>query len=108
MQNRSSVIVIKVILGDQEYELNTFRGEYRNLMMLIFDKLYTDDFGECKGIGRCGTCLIEILESENKLSEPERNENTTLIKTGVTNPDIRLACQLMVDESLNSLKIKLC
>ncbi len=57
-------IFIKVLIGDEELQLETYTHEYRNLMMLLFDKIYLEDFGECKGMGRCGTCMIEIVESE--------------------------------------------
>ena len=45
--------------------VETYTGEYRNLMALITDKIYVEDFGECKGMGRCGTCVIEIIKTEN-------------------------------------------
>ena len=56
-------IHITVMYEGEAYELDTYEGEYRNLMMLIFDSLYTEEFGECKGMGRCGTCLVEVLSS---------------------------------------------
>lgn len=45
------------------YYLNTFIFDYRSLMSLIFDTIITDDFGDCKGTRRCGTCLVEILNN---------------------------------------------
>lgn len=71
-------------------------------MVLINEKIFVEDFGECKGIGRCGTCLVSI-RSENEW-EVERNEASTLAKTGVEGTDWRLSCQIMIDERLeNSL-----
>lgn len=67
-------------------------------MVLINEKIFVEDFGECKGIGRCGTCLVSV-HSENEW-EIERNEASTLAKTGVEGTDWRLSCQIMIDERL--------
>ena len=50
-------------------------------MMLIYDKIRPEDFGECLGMGKCGTCLIEI-EPDIHLNSFNRNEETTLMKAG--------------------------
>ena len=71
---RSKDISMKVIYEAEEFQLATYQGEYRNLMMLLYDKIYIEDFGECKGIGRCGTCMVEIIETKNVLPGLERNE----------------------------------
>ncbi len=76
-------------------------------MMLIFDRLYPDDFGDCLGMGKCGTCLIEILEFRTQPTFLDRNEETTLERQQVTNKNIRLACQILIDENMDGLKIKL-
>jgi len=104
----SDNILIKVIYDDEEHELCTFPGEYRNLMVLIYDKIYTEDFGDCRGMGRCGTCLVEVLECENLLPSLGRNEESTLDKSGI-NPEsnIRLACQIMINKALNGAKFKI-
>jgi len=108
MKLRIKDIHVKVIYGDEEFYLETYTGEYRNLMILLYDKIYIEDFGECKGMGRCGTCMVEITEAKNKLSRPvERNEEATIKKTGVTNPNLRLACQILVNEELHSATIRI-
>lgn len=86
---------------DEKTTVNCYEGEFRNLMVLINEKIYVEDFGECKGIGRCGTCLIEI-KTENELSPMERNEKSTLNKCAVRNKDLRLSCQIMINESLHN------
>ncbi|CAL1519491.1 2Fe-2S iron-sulfur cluster-binding protein [Chitinophaga sp. MM2321] len=100
-------IIIKVLHDGEESELKTHTGEYRNLMMLISDKIYVEDFGECRGIGRCGTCLVEIISSELPLSKLGRNEEATIYKAGIENDNVRLACQILVDHSLNNSTIRL-
>ncbi len=81
------------------------RGEFRNLMVLINEKIYVEDFGECKGIGRCGTCLIEI-ETVQQLPPSGRNEQSTLAKCAVQNRGLRLACQIMIDEGLQDAVVR--
>lgn len=74
-------------------------------MVLVNEKIYVEDFGECKGIGRCGTCLIEI-ETAHPLAPSERNELSTLAKCVVQKPGLRLACQIMIDEGLQGAVVK--
>ncbi len=100
-------IHVTVIYEGDPYELDTYEGEYRNLMMLIFDKIYTEEFGECKGMGRCGTCMVEILSSKHTLGPMERNEASTIKKIITPRKDIRLACQLLINSDLQDIKIKI-
>ena len=108
MVSRPKDIRVKVLLGDEEYMLETYTNEYRNLMMLLYDKIYLEDFGECKGMGRCGTCVVEILKSTNNMSCTVRNEEATLKKTGVANTNTRLSCQIQVNDDLKNAIIRIC
>ena len=75
-------------------------------MMLIYDKLYPDDFGDCRGMGKCGTCLIEILDCKASPTFMDRNEEATRKRHHIYNENIRLACQILIDEQLDGIKIK--
>ena len=99
-------ITIHVIYEDELFTIQTYCGEYRSLMMLIYDKIYTEEFGECKGVGRCGTCLVEILASTTDISTYERNEEITIARTGLTGNNLRLSCQILIDHQINNLKVK--
>ena len=107
MKLKTKDICIKVLTGDEELQLQTYTHEYRNLMMLLFDKIYLEDFGECKGMGKCCTCMIEIIESENEISSLGRNEQASLQKAGMTDSKQRLACQILVSEELHNATIKI-
>ena len=100
-------IVVTVVYDEEEFELTTYTNEYRNLMMLIFDKMYVEDFGECGGMGRCATCVIEILESSVQLPDSDRNENATIKKTGISESNIRLACQIPITPLLHNIKVRI-
>jgi 2Fe-2S ferredoxin len=103
-------IIITVLYEGREVVLHTREGEYRNLMMLLYDRIYIEGFGECRGMGRCGTCLIEMIGpiaggSDADLYLRDRNENTTLLKMGISDRRMRLACQIRIDESLHNVAV---
>src|SRR5687768_14178618 len=101
MQKREKSITIFVRKDNTEHTFYAYPNEYRNLMELLNDKLYIEDFGDCKGVGRCGTCTIKVHSPELCLAEPERNEQITLTRTHINPKHIRLACQLLIDTSIN-------
>jgi 2Fe-2S ferredoxin len=93
---------------EEEYAVDTYTGEYRNLMALIIDKIYIENFGECKGMGRCGTCVVEMMKKESPSVPLERNEEVTIKKTGITNPNCRLSCQILINEELKNSSFRIC
>jgi ferredoxin, 2Fe-2S len=94
-------IVFTVLFGNKKYKIQTYQGEYRNLMQLIADKIFIEDFGECKGMGRCGTCMVTITSWKNREPLKERNEVTTLNKAGNDNKNVRLSCQILITKDLS-------
>lgn len=106
MTIRENNIVFTLVCDDEKFEIETYDGEFRNVMTLINEKIFVNDFGECKGIGRCGTCLIEIDGLDEEAQPIERNERSTLNKCAVQKPNLRLSCQLMINSSLNNCTIR--
>lgn len=102
------LIQFTVLYEGEEFEIKTFNNEYRNLMVLLFDKIYIEEFGDCGGMGRCGTCMVKI-EGLNSERPDERNEKRTLSKMGIdaNESGIRLSCQILVDENLNNRIIEI-
>jgi 2Fe-2S ferredoxin len=100
------LIVIHVAYNGELHELRTYTHEYRSLMMLIYDRIFTEGFGECLGMGKCGTCLIEITAKRMEPTAYERNGDVNLKRTGRSGENIRLACQLMIDEKMDGLAVK--
>ena len=90
-----------------KHEIMTFRHEYRSLMHLITDKLYPEEFGECLGMGKCGTCRVEIISSEQDPNCFERNETVTLSRSGAHDETVRLSCQIVLDELSNYLEVRI-
>lgn len=101
-------ICFTVLYEDESFELKTFTNEYRNLMVLLFDKIYIEEFGDCGGMGRCGTCMVRIPGLNSERSD-ERNEKRTLSKMGVSAEEsgIRLSCQILVDKNLHNRIIEI-
>jgi 2Fe-2S ferredoxin len=107
MIGRKKDICFSVFFNGEEIEVATFEGEFRNLMVLINEKLYVEDFGECKGIGRCGTCLVIAEGMGEAASMMERNEKSTLQKCTYEHANLRLSCQIMINDALRGARIQI-
>lgn len=107
MIDRKRDIIFTLRYGEEEIEVETYEGEFRNLMVLINEKMFVEDFGECKGIGRCGTCLIIAEGIDQGFSVLERNEKSTLRKCAVQHTNLRLSCQVMINSNLQNACIEI-
>ena len=107
MIDRKRDIIFTLRYGEEEIEVETYEGEFRNLMVLINEKMFVEDFGECKGIGRCGTCLVIAEGIGEGGSFMERNEKSTLQKCAVQQTNLRLSCQVMINSNLQNASIKI-
>lgn len=107
MNLNRKTIQFTVIENDTTQPMETYVGQYPNLMFLLRDRLYLDSFGECQGMGRCATCLIKTKRITGHTLLKERNEPSTLIKMGFTDPSIRLSCQLMISSDLDGSEIEI-
>lgn len=105
MLQHENDIFFTLIYSGEELKVSTYEGEYRNLMILINEKIYVEDFGECRGIGRCGTCLVEVEGMNALASRLERNEKSTLEKCTVKKTNLRLSCQIMINRALHNTQI---
>jgi 2Fe-2S ferredoxin len=107
MLSKAYTIEFTGLYQGQEYYFRSYENEYRNLMVFLKDKICPDDFGQCGGIGRCGTCLVNISNTPCTVDKSYRNEQNTLSKMGINDPATRLACQVEIDENLNNVTIEL-
>ncbi len=61
----------------------------------------------CKGRGICGACRILVDEGVfHRLAHPSANEERLLRYLKQSRPNHRLACQIVLDESLSGLRVK--
>jgi 2Fe-2S ferredoxin len=105
MNTRARDIVVTVVYSGEKHCISTYEGEYRNLMHLITDKIFVEGFGDCKGMCRCGTCLVEVSGLQGDAAIMEENEAAIIRKLGAGNDNTRLACQLMINENLRHAAI---
>jgi 2Fe-2S ferredoxin len=103
----SNSIRFTVVDKNSKQDIETYESEYWNLMDLLRDKLYLDGFGECGGMGRCATCIIEVIGISGNSVIKERNEPVTLSKIRYNDENVRLSCQLFVTKDLNGVEIKI-
>ncbi|MEW7279831.1 2Fe-2S iron-sulfur cluster-binding protein [Aquimarina sp. 2201CG1-2-11] len=97
---------LTIIDFDNEIHLiNYSRLEYPNLMELIVNTFYTE-IGECKGRGLCGTCIVEIITGEIICNKSDQ-ENHTLKIACKNTPRYRLACQIVLNKTLDNSVFKL-
>jgi len=100
-------ISITIINAGEEYVVKTYLHEYRNLMTLLNNNIYLENFGECGGQGRCATCMVKVDGLRGNANTLERNEAATIGKVGLADEAIRLSCQLLINEDLNGAVIEI-
>ncbi|TZF84035.1 (2Fe-2S)-binding protein [Pedobacter sp. BS3] len=100
-------ITFTIIYSGREHSIQTRWGEYRDLRALINDTMDVDDFGQCGGTGRCATCLVEITNSKAPLPPRQRNEQTSIEKAGIANPNVRLSCQVYITDDLDGAVVRI-
>lgn len=107
MQKRDYNIKVRIGHEGRIYEFGTYEGEYRNLMTLIADKVYIDGFGECKGMGRCGTCHLGIIAPEALKQDQDRKERATIEKLHLDYSGVRLACQILLTDRMTNIEVNI-
>ena len=100
-------IDIIVYKDSEKIILHTFTNEYNNLLQLLNETIYIESFGECKGMGKCCTCLILIISKFHFITSIDSNEKATLRKHKINDSKYRLACQIMIDTNLHQIEISL-
>ena len=78
---------------------------YRNLMEFIVNELY-EDIGACKGKAWCGTCHGVVVQGAFDQEDIVGDERHTLQRLS-TEPQSRLACQIMLEPELDGMVFKL-
>jgi 2Fe-2S ferredoxin len=63
--------------------------------------------GNCEGFGICGSCHVIIENLNDKLPAISDKENDALDNAHGITIKSRLACQIVLNESLNGLRVRL-
>lgn len=73
-------------------------AEGKRLVNALIDEAGTDQLHACGGASRCTTCRVEFVEGEpDKQTAAERE---TLQAREVTQPGVRLSCQILCDHDM--------
>jgi len=104
-ETKQKLFFLTIKCLEKEKVIQTYTGEYRNLMVLLNEKFYLEDFGECKGMGRCGTCVVKVSGLKGTAISMERNEAATLDKMNIKDK-LRLACQIMINEDIENAVVE--
>lgn len=107
MSTDASSIQFTIRQDGEDSPVRTRTHDYRNLMVLLNNHCFLENFGECGGMGRCATCLVKLSGKLPALTERHRNEQATLERSGITDPAIRLACQIPITPALNEELIEI-
>ena len=107
MEKKDKCIQFIVIENGQRKQVKVLHGSYPNLMFLLKEELGLDSFGECGGVGRCATCVVETIGIKGNSAIKERNEPSTLLKMEYEEESIRLSCQLYITADLEGAEISI-
>jgi 2Fe-2S ferredoxin len=52
---------------NKEYRLKSCKNACGNLRDLIIQKVGAEDFGQCGGMGRCATCIVQVQSAYEQI-----------------------------------------
>ncbi|MFG0255675.1 MAG: 2Fe-2S iron-sulfur cluster-binding protein [Rhodopirellula sp. JB053] len=71
----------------------------KRLVQALTQDAGTDQLHACGGVARCTTCRVEFIEGEpDKITEAEKE---TLRAREITEPGVRLSCQIACDHDMS-------
>jgi 2Fe-2S ferredoxin len=100
-------ITLTIIHAGEEHIVKAHEHEYRNLMTLLNNSIYLENFGECGGQGRCATCIVKVAGLKGAANTMDGNEAATIQKAGLADTGFRLSCKLLIDENLDQAVIEI-
>ncbi|MCH6580646.1 MAG: 2Fe-2S iron-sulfur cluster-binding protein [Nitrospinae bacterium] len=87
-ENHNRTIQVEPGANLREAAIEAKLGIYAHIFKLL----------NCRGRGLCGTCRVEILSGQ--VADRNEVENKKLAKALQKNPNLRLACQITVENNL--------
>jgi ferredoxin, 2Fe-2S len=103
----TEIVTVKIMTEQGNIILKGYARTYKNLMSFLSAKLEMDDMGECKGMGRCGTCQIRVENNLSIIGDYDGNELNTLKMLDNTDPNVRLACKIHFNELIDNIVISI-
>jgi len=89
----------KVLVQDEALEVELDKNEnlrtgLRRQKISVYDGVITASLN-CRGMGRCGTCRVIVINGRDNLSVPSDREKAKLKDKGIA-AGLRLSCQALV------------
>lgn len=78
-----------------------------NTILSIAEKNGIPLHGNCEGFGVCGSCHVIIENFHEKLPKISDLENNALDNSNHVTLKSRLACQIVLDESMDGLRVRI-
>lgn len=98
--------VIYIDKNDQQYVVDVENGV--NLMQAAIDNLVPDILGDCGGAAACATCHVYVdPEWADRSGSASEIEVALLDGLLETKPTSRLACQIIMNNSLDGIVLNL-
>jgi ferredoxin len=70
----------------------------KRLVAALTQDAGTDQLHACGGVSRCTTCRVKFVEGQpTKITQAEKD---TLAARGITDPEIRLSCQIQCEHDM--------
>ncbi len=89
-------------LGER-HKINYSLNDYYSVMELIWDQGY-EDWGDCRGRAWCGTCHVQVQQSEH-WNAKDIEERKCLHQLFNSTADSRLSCQILLNENAHQMEI---
>lgn len=82
----TKTIHFTLVIGPEEFRIQTSCSQYHSLMTLISDRFNLADFGLCSGMGSCGTCDVQmdgemVLACETAVNDSLANTHIMVSKS---------------------------
>jgi 2Fe-2S ferredoxin len=103
-KSKSGGVIVFISRNEMERAVNFTAGQ------TILQVAHENDIhitSACEGLGICGTCHVAVENLHDKLPKISDHENDTLDGSVGVTMQSRLACQLVLDETLDGLRVKI-
>lgn len=100
--------MVTIIVEDPDGTIRSVDGREGMTLMEVIRWAGLPLRSACGGSMACGTCHI-VLDDESfaRTGRPSKDEDGVLDEVCDVTPTSRLSCQIIVDESLQNLRVKL-
>ncbi|MDR1335038.1 MAG: 2Fe-2S iron-sulfur cluster binding domain-containing protein [Holosporaceae bacterium] len=104
MLSKKGGVIVFIMRNETERTVNFITGQ---TILQVAQENDIHITNACEGIGICGTCHVIIENLQDKLPSISDQENDALDGSIGVAMQSRLACQLVLNETLDGLRVKI-